>query len=353
MRILFAAAAFLLLFELAFIPVAGQNGVARQVAADQPMAKVKELVEKLPASDAVIGIDLARLQKSTVPAALSGDPALLNLANNAIADLKQAYGVDLTEFDSAAIGIAVKPVKQSEYDFEPVAIIRGSINLQGLITSLIERGNGQITSEVVEGKTVYLIRRKQNEIQADNDANPNKKAKKQLFAGLQREIAVAALETGTLAIGTPARVRLAIKQPGRLDPQIKSYFGKAAGTTAKFAARVPRGMAGLLPIESDDLGQSIESIQFIYGGLSDTPAGVQILINGVTTTEAAALSLKETLEGVQTIGKALLGGAKGADKALYARLLSSVTFSTNGNQVVMRLDLANSDLSTLLALLAK
>jgi hypothetical protein len=53
------------------------------------------------------------------------------------------------------------------------------------------------------------------------------------------------------------------------------------------------------------------------------------------------------------LGKALLGGAKGADKALYARLLSNVTFSTSGNQVIMRLELANADLSTLLAMLAK
>jgi hypothetical protein len=353
MRILFAAFAFLLLNELALIPVAGQNNTGRQAAADQPMAKVKELVEKLPASDAVIGIDLARLQKSTLPSALSGDPALLNIANNAIADLKQDYGVDLTEFDSAAIGIAIKPVRQSEYDFEPVAIIRGSINLQALMTSLIERGDGQVTSEVIQGKTVYLIRRKPNEIQADTAAKPNENTKKQLFAGLQREIAVAALDASTLVIGMPVRVRLAITQPGRLDPQIKSYFIKATGTTAKFAAKVPHGMAGLLPIESDDLGQSIESIRFIYGGLSDTPAGVQFLVYGVTATEAAALSLKETLEGVQMLGKALLGGAKGADKALYARLLSNVTFSTSGNQVIMRLELANADLSTLLAMLAK
>ena len=353
-RIFLAISVLFFLLASSIVHTSAQINPRRPPAAHKPMAAVNDLVKKLPASDAVIGIDLERLQKSAIPAAVNGDPALHNFANNLTRDLKENYGIDFTQFDSLAVGIAIKKINDNEYDFDPVAIARGSANIGALIAFALGRSDVSVTTETVQGKTIYLLRQTHEQERPDSSASRSTKPrKKSSFAGLQREFALSALDSETLLIGSPVRVRLALTEPGALDPQLLSYLNKASGTAARFAAKVPRGIAGLLPTESDDLGRNIESIRFIYGGVIDTPSGLQILINGVTASDADALSLKETLEGVQMLGKALLGGSKAADKAFYAKLLGKVAFSSARNEVIFRLELANSDLSTLLAILVK
>ena len=59
----------------------------------------------------------------------------------------------------------------------------------------------------------------------------------------------------------------------------------------------------------------------------------QVNATARTAQAADATGLKDTLEGLQMIGKALLGNAKGADKQLYARLLDTVKFTARGSEV--------------------
>ncbi len=83
--------------------------------------------------------------------------------------------------------------------------------------------------------------------------------------------------------------------------------------------------------------------------------GAATTINATARTAQAAdaTGLKDTLEGLQMIGKALLGSAKGADKQLYGRLLETVKFTAKGNEVTMDLAIAQSDMNQLVGLLAK
>ena len=329
------------------------QNTAQRPKTNNPSPAFEQLISKLPASDAVIGFDLERLRNSAIPTVLGGETSLLNTANSLIAELKSNYGIDLGSFESAAAGIAIKQIKDNEFDFEPAVIVRGSEDSQRVISDALGREQLNVTTETVADKTMYIVRLKTEKTSSENQESVPVSKKKNYFAGLQREFALAMLDDRTIAIGTTERVRQTLKLPGRIDQQLIALVRKAPGNVLRFAARSPRGISKLLPLDSDDLGQSIESIRFIYGGLTVEQQTTKIEASGITATANAALSLKETLEGVQTLGKALLGNSKGADKALYRRLLESAVFTAKDNEVKFQIGIPHSDVRGLIGMLSK
>jgi hypothetical protein len=67
-----------------------------------------------------------------------------------------------------------------------------------------------------------------------------------------------------------------------------------------------------------------------------------------TTRPEQAASLLDTLTGLQMVGKAFLGGAKGADKQVYARMIDNVKFAQAGNEVTVDLQVPQSDIDILI-----
>ena len=59
-------------------------------------------------------------------------------------------------------------------------------------------------------------------------------------------------------------------------------------------------------------------------------------------------SLLDTLQGLQTIGKAFLGGAKGPEKAVYSRMIDNAKFVRNNNEVTLDLSVPQSDIDILI-----
>ncbi|MBT1664101.1 hypothetical protein KK475_28870, partial [Klebsiella pneumoniae] len=82
-----------------------------------------------------------------IPTVLGGETSLLNTANSLIAELKSNYGIDLGSFESAAAGIAIKQIKDNEFDFEPAVIVRGSEDSQRVISDALGREQLNVTTE--------------------------------------------------------------------------------------------------------------------------------------------------------------------------------------------------------------
>jgi hypothetical protein len=85
-------------------------------------------------------------------------------------------------------------------------------------------------------------------------------------------------------------------------------------------------------------------------------------VNGASTNLSAtartaqadqAQGLRETLDGLQMLGKVLLGNAKGDDKKVYARLLENAKISSKNNEVTMDVAVAQGDIDFLIGRLAK
>ncbi|MBC7795783.1 MAG: hypothetical protein H7Z37_02795 [Pyrinomonadaceae bacterium] len=67
-----------------------------------------------------------------------------------------------------------------------------------------------------------------------------------------------------------------------------------------------------------------------------------------TRQNAQAQGLLETLQGLQMVAPALLNGAKGADKQVYARMIENVKFTRNLNEVSLDLDVPQSDIDVII-----
>ena len=85
--------------------------------------------------------------------------------------------------------------------------------------------------------------------------------------------------------------------------------------------KTPGGMSKLLPLDNDELGKNIDSIQYVSGSVDVATAGTSLQVMARTKKAGAGSGLKDTLEGLQIVGKAFLGGSKRPDQQVYGRML--------------------------------
>ena len=138
-------------------------------------------------------------------------------------------------------------------------------------------------------------------------------------------------------------------QKTSVSPELASLLSKNETAVVNFAGRMPGGMGALLPLENDELGKNIDSIRLVYGGMDVAGDAATLNLTARTLQASQATALVETLEGLQMLGKAFLGGSKGADKQVYMRLIESAKFSTSGNEVMLNLQVPQSDIDFLVS----
>jgi hypothetical protein len=338
---LFIACALILnMFGAAFAdtkPAAGKN-------------QTSQLVALLPASDAVVTFDAKRFMSDALPQILSGNQPLLAKVLAHIDEVKNKTGIDLRRFEQAAVGITAKRIAAKQYDFEPLILARGQINSGALLAAAKLAANGKYREEKAGGKTIFVFAAK--EIAADNkpqDATGKNAQMIDKFIGkLSQEVAVVAFDANTLAFGTPSRVRQTLEAKTRVGADIADLLNRNQNSVMNFAAKMPDGMSQFLPLDNDELGKNIDSIQYLYGSMDVAGDNTALQLTAKTQNAAQAQGLFETLEGLQLVGKAFLGGAKGADKQVYARMIESAKFTRAANEVKLDLRVAQSDINVLI-----
>ena len=311
------------------------------------------IVALLPASDAVAVIDMKRFLNSAIPQILSGNQQILGEVNKALDDAKARTGIDFRQFEYIAAGVSATKVDVKKYDFDTVIVARGQINSGALLAAAKLAANGKYREEKIGERSVFIFEPAEV-VQQNLPQNHAKKAGliSKVFGG-KREIAATSLDGTTLIFGSVERVKLALSGTSRVSPEISNLLPKTIAPVMAFAGKVPGGMSVFLPLENDELGKQVDSIQYLYGTMDVNPAATTVNATARTAQAADATGLKDTLEGLQMIGKALLGNAKGTDKQLYARLLDTVKFSARGNEVTMDLAIPQADLNQLVGLLTK
>ena len=76
-----------------------------------------------------------------------------------------------------------------------------------------------------------------------------------------------------------------------------------------------------------------------------TGASVQVMAR--TPSPQQAQGLKETLDGLQMVGKAILGGSKRHDQQVYSRMLKNAAVTVHGSDVSLDLSVPQGDIDTL------
>ena len=293
-----------------------------------------ELVALLPASDAVVTIDVRRFLGEAMPRLLAANQPMLTKLNSAIEKVQSKAGIDVRKFEYLAAGVSLAKTGVKNIDHEPVVIARGQISSASLIGAAKLAANGKYTEERVGEKTIYVFAG--NHIRAQNPT-----------AKVPDVIAVTVLDTNTIAFGTLPRVRETVQARSRVTSDLSVMVERTPGAVMSFAAKVPAGMKTFLPLENDELGRNIDSIQYVYGNADVAAESASLHLIARTLQSAQAKSLYETLEGLQMFGKAFLGSAKTPDKQVFSRLIDNAKFSVRGNEVSLDLVVPQSDIDIL------
>lgn len=292
-----------------------------------------DLVSLLPASDGVVTLDVKRFFAESMPRLLASNQPMLAGITTHIDKFQEKTGIDVRKFEYVAIGVNIKQSEGKSVDSDPVIIARGQISSASLIGAAKLVSNAKYTEERFGDRTIYIFSG------PPMSGNPS--------VQLPSVIAVTALDPTTILFGTPARVKQTLEGKSRVGVDLTTLLERTPTAVTSFATKVPPGMKTYVPLDNDEIGKSIDSIQYIYGNADVAADNASLHVTARTLQNAQAKSLHETLEGLQVIGKAFLGGAKGADKQVFARMIESAKFSVRANEVMFDIVVPQSDIDVI------
>jgi hypothetical protein len=296
----------------------------------------------LPASDAVVNADVRRLLNEALPRAFASDPAQLAKVNADIDRFKTRTGVDLRSVDKMALGTRFREVGQATR-METVAIARGTFRADIIVAAGRLAAKDKYRTEKYAGKNIYIF------------TLDEQMKLFGLFNMKLTDVAVSVLDTHTLAIGEISRVREAIDASGgraRVGAELIQLATRTPNALVGFGANVPAAAVrelGGVGLDSDELTKSIAAIRQVYGAIGMTGTGFDMQAVARTDNAQAAQSLNDTITGAKEFISPLVSQflRNEAKAKLVRNTLDSLKVTTAGNELQIRLEVAQSDLTTL------
>ncbi len=309
------------------------------------------LVSLLPASDGVAVFDSKRFFDNALPQLLSANQPVLGAIMAKISEMQNHTGIDFRKFDQVVVGVTMQPTAAKKVNVDAVAIASGDISAGALVAVVKLASNGTYREEKIGEHTVYVFSPKaviqKSTVKTTNSKITN--AVDHALSGLNKEIAVTTLDNNTLAIGSIARVHETLEARTHVAADISGLLSAKETAVGSFALKTPGGMSALLPLDNDQLGKDLDSIQYITGSVDVAPTGTSLQMMARTNQPEQAKDLKDTLEGLQMLGGAFLGGSKRADQQLYGRIVKNARIDAHGNDVTLDLTIPQSDINILVA----
>jgi hypothetical protein len=292
----------------------------------------------LPASDAVLTLNLHALFAEVIPRALASDTARLAQVNADVDEFKARTGIDAREFDALAVGARIVPLPSGATKIDRVtAVARGRFRAEALISAARAAAKGGLAEQKYGGKTVYV-------------STVNDQLKLFGVAKMHvRELAFAVLDQNTLALGEPEDVRAAIDAQagrGRADMSLLN-FPKSAGDFMAFAGNVPAGALANPDTGLPNVDRAIASIRGFYGTVGSTAAGLQLMTTLRAGTATDARQLYDTVDALRQIAPGFIAMA-GAKWGFARGLVDGMKITTKGSEVQLRLDVPQADIATVL-----
>lgn len=324
--------------------------------ADTRRAKSKKrqsnaLVAMLPASDGVVTFDVKRFFNDAMPQILSANQPMLAKIMDHLRMIESKGGIDLRKFEQVAAGVTMKNGSGNKLSADPVVIARGSISTDSLLTAAKKAADGKFREEKIGDRNVIIFAAKdaakKNVPAASGTVSPD--IVNSVIDGMPNEIAMTSLDSTTLVIGSPERVRQTIDRTTSVSVDITSLLSNSETSVCTFAMRVPEKMAALVDLEKDELGKNINSIKYMSGSMDVTAVGASMALMARTAKPEQAKELFDMLQGLQMIGKSFLGGSKKTEHKVIARMLDTAKVTNRGTDVLLNLSVAQADIDLLVA----
>ncbi len=310
----------------------------------------------LPASDGAASVNMQRLLSDAMPQILSGNQPLLADVLAHIDLVKSKTGIDLRQFEQIAVGVSAKPNASRKIDFEPVVLARGTFNAGALAALARTAANGKYREEKIGSRSVYVFTAK-NDVR-QNQTQSGKPSVLLPGVGLvvsfdfmkmmTNELAVTVLDNNTLAIGSLSRVRETLGTSPRIGGDVLAAVNRKPNALLNFGLKMPAGFSQFIKLGSDEISKNLDAVRFVSGAADVADGSAAVSLAAKTVTAEQAQSLQEQLEAFQMLGKSFLGGAKGADKQVYARLVNDLRIARAGGEVTLDVQIAQSDINVLL-----
>lgn len=318
--------------------------------ADTRRAKAKRqsnaLVAMLPASDGVATFDAKRFFNDALPKVLSANQPMLAKIMGHLSDMENKTGIDVRKFQQVAVGVTMRSNGNKSLAFDPVAIARGDLSADSLISTGKAAAQGKFREEKIGDRNVVIF-------SAKDVAKKNVPAAAKIFGtvidGMPDEIAVTALDTTTLVIGSLSRVRQTLDRQTSVSVEITSLLSNSETSVCTFAMRVPEGMSKLVNLDKDELGQNISSIKLMSGSMDVTAAGASVAMMARTAKAEQAKELFTMLDGMMMIGKAFLGNSKKPEQKVMARLIENAKIANRGTDITINVAVPQTDIDLLVA----
>ena len=314
--------------------------------------QTNQLALLLPASDGVITLDVKRFFASALPQILSGNKLMLDEINGKINDFKAKTGIDARQFEQVAVGVTSKVVAPKKINLDAVVLARGSFSANAIAATAKIASEGKYREEKIADRTVYIFSPKdfveKNKPATTPNNSDTKKTIDNILSKLPTELAVTAYDNNTLAFGSLTRVRETLEAKTRVSNQLLDLVNRKQSAVMSFAADLPNGIADFVSLGDDELGQNINSIRQVYGTMNVVGENTLLSIVAKTADAKAAEGLQKILSDLREVGKILLGSSKGADKKVYGRLLENAKISLNGSEVMLDLQVPQSDINALI-----
>lgn len=337
---------FIALLLLSMIALTAAPSASAQTRASGTTAvsasAAQDPLTMLPASDGVLVADVRRVLNEALPRAFSSDPAKLAQINADIDRFKTRTGVDLRSVERMAIGTRFNQVGQATR-MDTVAIARGTFRADIIVAAGRLAAKDKHRTEKYAGRNIYIF------------TLDEQMKLFGLFNMKLTDVAVCVMDTHTLAIGQLARVREAIDASAgkpRVSAELVQLATRTPNALISFGANVPaatiRDLGGI-GLDSDEISKSVASIRQLYGAIGMTGTGFDMQAVARTENAQAAKSLNDTITGAKEFISPLVSQfLKNEAKAkLVSNTLNSLKVSTTGNELQIRLEVAQSDLATL------
>jgi hypothetical protein len=320
-----------------------RGGTPRRPASTPARAQAAPVADSLPlpASDALMLVDVRKLLNEVVPRSLASDAARLAQVTADIEQFKSRTGVDARDFDTVAVGARLVKLESGALKVDRLtAVARGRFNADALIASARTAAKGALAEQQYAGKTIYV-------------ATINDQLK--LFGLVKmhvRELAMAVLDQNTLALGRPEDVRAAIDAQagrGRANMNVLN-FPRSADDFVVFGGNVPTGLLSGAETGLPNVDRAIAAVRGFYGTIGSTPSGLQLMTTLRAQTAADAKQLFDTAEALRQVAPGLISMT--GEKGKFAQnAINSLKIVLKGNEVQLHLEVLQADISTLLRVL--
>ena len=313
--------------------------------------ETNRLVSQLPASDGVAVFEAKRFLGDALPQILTSNQPMLGQIMAKVTEIENRTGIDLRKFDTVAVGVAMKQINAKEVDFETVAIANGDINVAALVSIAKLASKGTYREEQIGGRTVFVFTAKEV-MQKTSSQSSNSKIVGMMdktLDGLTKEIAVTTLDNNTLVLGNLKRVRETLEAKTHPAADLTAKLMQNASAVMSFAIKTPDGMSKFMPLDNDELGKNVDAIRYLSGSLDVASVGTSLQVTAQTLKAEQAEGLRSTLEGLQMLGKAILGGSKRVDQQVYGRMVKAAKISSRANEVTLDLLVPQADIDILIA----